>query len=314
MSEYLNTTEFLQDLARDALQQAENVEDRIRNLNMPTIEDPQFDPDLVKPTMEPPARFSDLFEDADDKDALVTWVNGQIDDWIADYFPAISSCFRTVPEDFLCGVLQGNSNGYSFAEQQFKGLWTRTRDRAFETRLATERNLRAELTQRGFDLPPGVLAHALIQADAQLADTVAQVNADIAAKEAAIKLDLLKLAADLSIRYKTSIMSMLADFYRTWVTLPDRALERAKVKAAAYNSLYQALSTYYNVEMRFEELKLSAEKTDSELDLEAERLRILTATGGDRNASLAQAVRAFGDVASGAATAAGSLIAQIEAI
>lgn len=46
-------------------------------------------------------------------------------------------------------------------------------------------------------------------------------------------------------------MSALADFYRMWITVPDKDIERAKVKAQAQASLYSALSSYYNVEISF---------------------------------------------------------------
>lgn len=315
MAEYDNTTRFLQGLASDALLDANNLENKLRATVDVDIEEPQFDADITKPTIEKPVRFTDLFEDINDNSQYATWINTKVEEWIDKYFPAINNGLRTLPEDVLCDILKGNGDGYSLAEKQFKDLWIRTRDRSFEARIAAEKNIRAELSQRGFSLPQGVLAHALIQADSQLADSVAQVNADIAAKEAQVKLDLLNMAAQLSVQYKTSIMGSLADFYRMWLTLPDRGLERAKAKASAYGTLYDAIGAYYNIETRFAELSASLQKTEAELKMDATRLRLLTSDNRDsKNAALAQAIRAYGDVATGAATASGSLVAQIESI
>jgi len=111
-----------------------------------------------------------------------------------------------------------------------------------------------------------------------------------------------------------AIMSSLAEFYRVWVTIPDKDIERVRVRAQAYNSLYSALSTYYNVEISFEELRLRAETGDVDAQLATDRNKVALFAANGAASALGSAVRGFSDISAGAANAAGSLVAQIESI
>ncbi|MNR21114.1 hypothetical protein D3C85_1379950 [compost metagenome] len=143
------------------------------------------------------------------------------------------------------------------------------------------------------------------------------MNVEQAIKDAEIRLELLKFAEEQALNYKRGILQALADFVRQWISLPDKDIERSRVKAQAMGQFYSALSTYYNVQVAFEELELKAKQATANVDISVDRNRIANAGVDDTTGkaqALGQATRAFSEISSQAANAAGTLVAQIESI
>jgi hypothetical protein len=315
-SEYTGTTNFLQDLATEALQDARFNAYRIHdtNVNPSTLRNPKAPLlSLTKPKIGPPPAFSDLF-DGDSTESTVTYMNERADEFTAKYFPAINGSFKNVPEDWLAAII-GGQKPLGHSQTYFDLVWHSARDRAQRTKRSELRSVEASFSARGFTLPPGAMVGVQVQIEASASDAVLEVNVQAALKDADIKLDLLKFAVSEAAQLKRGIMSALADFYRMWLTLPDKDIERARMKAQAQSALYGALSTYYEVEMSFEKLKLQAQELAANVDLSVDKNRISALTGGNSGASaLGQAVNAFAKVAADAAQAGGSLTAQIESL
>lgn len=310
---YDQANAFLQDHARDALILARQATSRISANVNPDLTNPRLDIDLNKPGIEAPPKFSDLFPDADGTSQEVTRLDAQVTEWLSDYFPAINGCLKNVPDEWLCNIISG-TNPFGLHESVFKAVWHNSRDRE-ERGLRSERaSLAAEYSARGFSLPPGAMVAALDKAQQRASEAVQEVNRTETIRNEEVKLQLLQFAVQEANRYKLGIMSSLADFYRVWVTIPDKDIERARVRAQAYSSLYSALSAYYNVEISFEDLRLRAEAGDVDAQLKADSNKIAMYSSTGAANALGNAVRGFSDISSGAANAAGSLIAQIEAL
>lgn len=78
-------------------------------------------------------------------------------------------------------------------------------------------------------------------------------------------------------------------------------------------TFYQALSSYHNVDVAYSRLALEVAKTQADVSVENARLDLAASSDLDANlGALGQAVQAYGDVASGAASAASTLVAQLE--
>ncbi|MOA10207.1 hypothetical protein D3C78_1300870 [compost metagenome] len=199
----------------------------------------------------------------------------------------------------------------------FELVWQRARDKAYRA-LATETaELTAGFAARGFTLPPGAMAGRIAAAGERASDAIAEVNVAQAIKDAEIRLELLKFAEEQALNYKRGILQALADFVRQWISLPDKDIERSRVKAQAMGQFYSALSTYYNVQVAFEELELKAKQATANVDISVDRNRIANAGVDDTTGkaqALGQATRAFSEISSQAANAAGTLVAQIESI
>lgn len=304
---------FLQKHAGDALREASNTTRKISSQVKPDLSGARLDVGLDKPNIEAPPKFSDLFPDSDGTATEVDRLNAQVDEWLSDYFPSINDCLQNVPDEWLCNVIT-NQNPFGLHEDVFKAVWHSSRDRE-ERQLRSERDsLRAEYSARGFSLPPGAMAAAMDRAYQRATEAVQEVNRTETVRNEEVKLQLLQFAVAEANKYKLGVMASLADFYRVWVTIPDKDIERARVRAQAYSSLYSALSAYYNVEISFEELRLRAESGDVDAQLTGDRNKIALYSADNAASGLGNAVRGFADISAGAANAAGSLIAQIESL
>lgn len=313
-SEYNSTTAFLQGLAQQALTAASNNASRIYSLPPAvTLRNPHFTVDLEKPNIGPPPTFSDLFE-GDNSDPLLQFMDEQADKWIAKYFPEMNACFKHLPETVLCDILSG-VKPFGIDKSVFELVWHQARDRAYRTVSSEQRTLAAQYSNRGFSLLPGAMNSTLAEISQRATESVLDVNRDQAMKDAEIKQRMLELALQLATQLKLGVLSHLADFYRVWITLPDKDIERARIKAQAMASLYQALSAYYNVEIQFQQLQLNAAQTEAGIDIDVDRNQLTKQGNFAPTASaLGSAVNAFADVAASASQAGGSLTAQIESL
>lgn len=257
--------------------------------------------------------FADLFDGADRTNQIVQRVDQQLDGWLSEFFPSIYSSFKNVPEDALVQIVTGSEQEY--VAQRFAQVFTRARDRAFRSASSAKDTAKAEFTRRGFSLPQAVVARAMNQADQQAQDVLAQVNVDILVQDATLRNDLLKFGIERAAQHKQAMLSIALDFAKSWINLPDQELERARVKAQAQASLYQALASYYNVEVAFEQIRLSAasEKLRSDTTLEATSVNAgSNQNAGNAPAALADAVNGLSGIAAAAYSSAGTLVTQIE--
>ena len=296
-SAYDPTTAFLQGVASDALTQASNNASRIWGLeNVSAVtRDPRFAMTINNPDMGPPPQFGDLFG-GDNTDPTIEYLNEQADAWVAKYFPALNECFK---------------NDKTILDM----VWNQARDRAGRTKRSEQATLAATFSNRGFSLVPGAMADQMAQLEQRASDVALDVSREQAIKDADIKVEMYKVALQLSTQLKTAILNSLADFYRMWITVPDKDIERAKVKAQAQAALYSALSSYYNVELAFEELRLKAGQTTASIDIDVDR-NALTRQGNYMGIAspLASAVNAFANTAGNAAQAGSSLTAKVESL
>ncbi|MFV3385383.1 hypothetical protein ACNFCJ_08010 [Pseudomonas sp. NY15364] len=256
-----------------------------------------------------PAALSGMLSE-DDSAARVQFLDQESEKWLDTYFPELQACLKSEPERWLCGIITGQKP-FGLSEDVFRAVWLQARDREYRTRNSASQQLRGDFSRRGFSLPPGAMIAAMSRVEREASDAIGAVNIAQAIRDSEIKLDLLKFAEEQALTLKRGILSALADFYRTWVELPNKALEESRLKVAAYQSLNSALSDYHRVELGWEELRLQAANLRMNGRLDADRIRVSAATGDNRNAAVGNAVRAFGDVAASAANAAGTMQANI---
>jgi len=309
MSNSINDqTALLADIAQDALSTARTTASRITAAT-PFLPDADFSFESKKPAMAPPPQFSDLFPGADSSGEQVQFLNGQVDDWLKTYFPELTGCLQSKPEQWVCNILSGE-NEFGLSRTVFEIVWHRARDRAYRASATEQSTLQAQFSERGFSVPPGVLLHMQNEAEQRAGNALAEVNREQQVREAEIKLDLLKFAEEQAIRLKLGIMDALRAFYIQWAQMPDKDIERSRIRSQAQASLYSALSSYYNVELGFEQLRLRAAEAKAGIGIDNNRVRTANADSG-RNAAIGQSVRAFADVSASAANAGGTLFANI---
>lgn len=315
MANYDATTSELFRIATQALTDAENTQRMIWNSQGRAPGTPNVHSNITLSNNSvgaPPTAF-DVFAIGDMKDDQIVWLNSQVDDYIAKYFPEINACLKTLPEEWLCNVLSG-VKPFGIDSTIFDLVWQRARDRANAEGLSNRRTLEANSSAHGFSLPNGALLSATLQLEKKRSDLIHDTNREVLLQDAMIKKDILLFAEEQALRYKLGIMQAMADMYKAWMILPNNDLERARLRADAMNTYYNALSTYWNVETSFEDLRLRAEtlRVNTELQNVELDIRAYAASRGD--GGLGAAAQAFGTIAGQATNAASSLVAQIESL
>lgn len=301
--------EFLQEHATGALKTATGLANRIGTF-VPGPTSISFSYSPKKPNLQPPPSFGELLP-ANTTPATIQFLDGEVDKWLERFFPELDACLRSTPEEWLCGIITGEKP-LGLSKEHFDAIWHEGRDRAYRASATEQAALRAAFSERGFSVPPGVLIGALNSSEIRASEAIAEVNSQQMTRSAEIKLDLLKFAEEQAIRLKIGIMSEIATFYGRWIELMNRDVDVARAKAQAYAALSSALSSYYNVELGFEELRLRAAQGRMESDVQESRARMQEGeVRAAQNSALAQAARAIGDVSAAAANAQSSLQADI---
>lgn len=298
---------FLRDIADDSLRTAREVTSRISGGGVVPINDIELDYDPNTPELAPPPTFSDLFPGSDSSAAEVQRLDAEVEKWLDKYFPEINACLRDTPEQWLCKIISG-SDPFGDSKAIMDILWHEARDRAYRTSNTETQTIHATYSERGFTLPSGVAVRLGVESQIRASQAIADVNRSQTAEMLRIKVDLLKFAEEQAIRLKLGVMDALRAFYMAWVSLPDKDIERARVRAQAQASLYGALSSYYNVQLGFEQLRLRAAEADVEAQLGVDRNKIAAYAGNQSAGALADAVRGFTDVTASASNAQSALV------
>lgn len=301
--------EFLQSHATSALSTATSLANRIGSF-VPAGTAIGFNYSPSRPNLQPPPSFGELLP-ANTSPASIQFLDAEVDKWLDKYFPEMSAALRTAPEEWLVGIITGQSP-FGLSKEYFEAIWHEGRDRAYRASATEKAALRANYSERGFSLPPGPLVGALNSSEIRASEAIAEVNRQQMTRSEEIKLDLLKFAEEQAIRLKVGIMGEIATFYGRWIELMNRDVDVARSKAQAYAALSSALSSYYNVELGFEELRLRAAQGKLEADVQKSRAGMQEGeVRASQNSALAQAARAIGDISGAAANAQSSLQADI---
>lgn len=308
MADIDSNIEQLFDFAQSALSTAREQASRINNLT-PNIQGANLDYDPTKSNMPLPQALGDLLA-PDNSSSTIKFLNSEAEKWLDKFFPELQACLRTSPEEWLCGIITGQKP-FGLSKEVFEAIWHDGRDREYRARNTAVRQINAEFSSRGFQLPPGAHIAAVTRAEEAASGAIADVNRQQMIRDSEIKLDLLKFAEEQAIRLKLGVMQVMADFYRQWIELPNKDLEASRIRTQAYGAFQDALSSYYRVQLGFEELRLQAASLRMNGKLDESRLRVSAATNDNRNGAIAQAVNAFADVAASSSAAASTLTAEV---
>lgn len=313
MAEFEDVTNFLQSQSSRALTEAVNTRNMIWNQIPGTVKERRLSFDFNKPTLGAPPKLSDIFGMGDTTNPEILRLNGETDAWIAKYCPAISGDLKTVPEDMLLGIISG-SKPYGLDRTVLEVVWHQARDRAYRAADSEVRAIEARFAGAGFSMPQGAMVAAITAAEQRAGQAIAEVNWQQAIKDADIKVDLLKFAEEQAIRLKLGLLSQVAEFYRMWYAVPDRDIERARVRSQAQATFYSALGNYHNVELAFEAMRLDVAKSKIDVGLMYDRNKVSLETGKNTSGALGQATTALAQVAAANGAAASSLVAKVEDI
>ena len=302
--------DFLQSHADSAMRTARETTSRIQNGSVVPLQSIALDYEAKAPNLPEPPKFSDLFSGADSTAAEVQRLDGEVDKLIDQFFPEISGALREAPEQWAAKIITG-SDPFGDGKAVLDLLWHEARDRAYRAASTEQQTINATYSERGFTMPPGVMLRAGIEAEQRASQAIADINRAQTGRMMELKADLMKFAEEQAVRMKLGIMDALRSFYVSWVALPDKDIERERIRAQAQAALYGSLSSYYNVQVAFEQLRLRAAESDVQAALGVDRNKIAAFSSNQSASSLAQVVRGFTDVSSASANAQSALFTKI---
>jgi len=297
-------------LAQQSLSFASGSAGRINVSSKPTLKESTFAYTPGNINLQAPPKFSDLFGGTDNASANISSVNEDVATWLETYFPSINGGFKDVPEDYLVGVISG-VKPFGIPSTIFDLVWHQARDRAGRTVRSESATLAATFSSRGFSLPPGAMIDQLAQSERRAADATLDVNREQAIKDADIKNQILQQAVQLASQLKLGILNTAAELFRSYTAMYQLDSQAAQIKASAYQAFYNALSSYYGVEVNMEQLKLRAAETKAGIDGAIDGNRIRSYSADSTGSAHAQAANAFASIAGSAANAVGTLDANI---
>lgn len=304
-----DSSSYLQSFSRDALNRSASLANRIGSF-VPGKQNIAFNYTPNKPNITRPPAVGDLL-DGDTTAASIEQINRESEKWLAKYFPNLESCMKYEPEEWACGILTGQKP-FGLSREVFDAVWHEGRDRAYRTAGTQQAQIEANYSMRGFSMPPGTMLAALKSAELAATEAITAINREQTAKDAEIKMELVKFAATTAVQIKTGMVGLLANFYSQWAGILKLDTDKARNKAQAYAAFTSGLSAYYNVELGFEELRLKAEQSRSGAQEAVAKLNMQEGeVRASQNTALAQAARGFADAAGAAANAQGSLQAEL---
>jgi hypothetical protein len=309
MGDIVSSQSYLQGFADSAINRAQVLANRIGSFS-PGSTNVDFNYTPTKPNIQPPPSIGDLLA-TDTSGAAKAFLDGETEKWLAKFFPNLTSALRNQPEAWADGILSGSAP-FGLPNEVHEAVVHAGRDRAYRAADSEKAQIRTGYSMRGFATPPGAAIAAMNNADIRAGDAIAEVNRGQMIRDGDIKIELSKFAAELAAQLKTGMLQVLANFYSQWADVLKQNTDIARAKAQAYAALTSGLSSYYNVELGFEELRLKAAAGKADAQEAAIKVRMQEGeVRAAQNRALAQAADAFARASSAAANAQSSLQAEL---
>lgn len=190
----------------------------------------------------------------------------QIIDYLAEFFPDISGAVRTGSDQWIIDTI--TSGGYVPVAVE-NAIWNRARDKEMQDAARAEQSITDATAARGFSMPTGATAAALLSLQQESVARMAAVARDIAVNSFSVANDNIKFAIQQAIGLRTAFVGALGEFIKTAMIQPNGAAEYAKTILAAKTNLYDAATRLYSATVAEEQMRVDALQKNVSLDLSA---------------------------------------------
>ena len=248
----------------------------------------------------------------------VNFAGEKFQQWLEQFFPALMSDFKTIPEDWIVAVMAGEEKALGIGQEQFRRVWQRSRDREEAQRQSDVQQAKAEFSQRGFAVPPGAMVSVIDRAQQRASAAVQEVNREETVREQQLRTEMLQFAVQQAATIRQGLSAQVVSFLQTWDSIQqtdkDHQLEKERQRAQIQTSFYENLRRFIDIETALYQVNVAEEKERQGTNQQNidNFLRLKTEDPG--RAALGQAIRGLSDIAGSSSSAAGSLIAQIEGV
>lgn len=190
----------------------------------------------------------------------------QIIDYLAEFFPDIAGAVRSGSDQWIIDMI---TNGGYVPVSVENALWNRSRDKELQEAARAEQSIIDATAARGFSMPTGATAAALLGLQQDLAIRLSSAARDIAVNSFSVANENIKFAIQQAIGLRTAFVGALGDFIRTAMIQPNGAAEYAKTILASKASLYDAATRLYSASITEEQMRVEAQQKNVQLDLSA---------------------------------------------
>lgn len=242
---------------------------------------------------------------------LVPGFDGQVNNFITNWFPDFAGCLKEQVDQWICKTIQSGGTGIPVdVENQ---IWERSRNREIIDASRQQSEVITAFAARGFALPSGVLLDAVQRVQQDLSNKNSTHSRDVAIKQAEIEIENIRFAVEQGVRLRLGVVQALVEFVNTWLRMQQTAIDRAKAVIDAKRDLWQAAAAYYRALIDVAELDLKYDEIRIDSALKQAALVVQAGLGGV-DAKVKAAVGAAETLANFAASAIGAqnTLANIE--
>jgi len=203
-------------------------------------------PDIVRPEFLDTDPYSTIAADWDaEAQRLSLQLSNLFSNFLTTYFPQ-SSAAVVAAEQWLVDTITNGSTGIpTDVEAQ---IWERSRNRELRDGARLQDEALSAFAARGFSLPTGALAGALLEIQQSVADKISTHGRDVAIKQAEIQIETVKFAVAQALDYRIKAINAALEYWKAYLLPHDIAAKRFTVLADQKLKFYNATVDLYKAD------------------------------------------------------------------
>jgi len=187
------------------------------------------------------------------KDEIIALLSDELAGFFTQYYPLASDAFDEAT-NWLVNSITNGGTGISPAVEDM--IWQRDRDRVIADGARVESQTLNEFASRGYDLPPGVMAHRIVESRFNQTSKLQESSRDAAIKQAEMEVENLRFAVEQAIKSRMAAMGAAADYIKALMGGVDAAAKVASINSDAKARMMAATADLYRARLARDELAM----------------------------------------------------------
>ncbi len=222
-------------------------------------------PTITAPAVDIPASvtISDIYDQwATEYIEVATWLDGKHDGYLTARFPSEQTGFAKL-QSYLNAAIDNPEVGMpqAVADQ----IWADDRDRIVKDGARASAEVLATFAAKGFALPPGAAASAVLQIAQNTQDKISESSR----KVAITSVELQKYTLDLLMKVRAMADSDTAEYTKALASAPEVASRLANIGYDAQSKLISSASQFYSADTNAKEVMSKVAQYNNSTALEA---------------------------------------------
>jgi hypothetical protein len=190
---------------------------------------------------------------------LAAWMVTQFTTFRTTYFPDEQTAYNAM-EDYLQAAIANPTVGMPDAVAS--QIWTDDRDRIVADAERASEAVIAQFAAKGFALPPGAAASAVLQIEQKAQDEIAESSR----KVAVMSVEQMKWTVDNLLKLRDLSMKDAVEYIKALASGPDMTSRLTNVGYDAQSKLITSVASYYGARTQAKELLYKGQQHNADLD------------------------------------------------